>query len=57
MSATPEQVEKPEAEGDVLVATAVRKEFGGLVAVDDVDFAIPKQGIGAGETEMVEIVP
>jgi branched-chain amino acid transport system ATP-binding protein len=57
MSAAPERVEEPRAEGDVLVARAVRKEFGGLVAVDDVDFAIPKQGIvsligpnGAGKT-------
>ncbi|MDX6543008.1 MAG: branched-chain amino acid transport system ATP-binding protein, partial [Gaiellaceae bacterium] len=57
MSAAPEQVDKPEVEGDVLVATGVRKEFGGLVAVDDVDFAIPAKGIvsligpnGAGKT-------
>ncbi len=57
MSAEPERVEAPEAEGDILVATGVRKEFGGLVAVDDVDFVIPKKGIvsligpnGAGKT-------
>ncbi len=41
----------------LLVATKVRKEFGGLVATDDIDFAIPRGGIvaligpnGAGKT-------
>jgi branched-chain amino acid transport system ATP-binding protein len=42
---------------DLLVAEAVRKEFGGLVATDDVDFVIPRGSIvaligpnGAGKT-------
>jgi len=42
---------------DLLVAKAVRKEFGGLVATDDVDFTIPRGSIvaligpnGAGKT-------
>ncbi len=42
---------------NLLVATQVRKEFGGLVATDDVDFTIPRGGIvaligpnGAGKT-------
>jgi branched-chain amino acid transport system ATP-binding protein len=42
---------------DLLVAEAVRKEFGGLVAVNDVDFVIPESSIvsligpnGAGKT-------
>ncbi len=42
---------------DLLTATGVRKEFGGLVAVNDVDFTIPEKSIvsligpnGAGKT-------
>jgi branched-chain amino acid transport system ATP-binding protein len=42
---------------DLLVAERVRKEFGGLVAADDIDFAIPRGAIvaligpnGAGKT-------
>jgi branched-chain amino acid transport system ATP-binding protein len=42
---------------DILIAQQVRKEFGGLVAVNDVDFAIPQGSIvsligpnGAGKT-------
>ncbi|MGH3041486.1 MAG: ABC transporter ATP-binding protein [Gaiellaceae bacterium] len=42
---------------DILIAQEVRKEFGGLVAVNDVDFTIPQGGIvsligpnGAGKT-------
>jgi branched-chain amino acid transport system ATP-binding protein len=45
------------ATANLLVAENVRKEFGGLVAVNDVDFAIPEGGIvsligpnGAGKT-------
>ena len=44
-------------EDDLVVATKVRKEFGGLVATDDVDFTIPRGAIvsligpnGAGKT-------
>ena len=43
--------------GNLLVATQVRKEFGGLVASNDIDFTIPRGGIvsligpnGAGKT-------
>src|SRR5919198_1006791 len=43
--------------GDILVAQQVRKEFGGLVATDDVDFTIPRGAVvsligpnGAGKT-------
>ena len=43
--------------GDLLVAEKVRKEFGGLVATDDVDFTIPREKVvsligpnGAGKT-------
>jgi len=46
-----------EARGNLLVAEKVRKEFGGLVATDDVDFSIPWGSIvaligpnGAGKT-------
>jgi branched-chain amino acid transport system ATP-binding protein len=42
---------------DILVASDIRKEFGGLVAVNDIDFAIPQSSIvsligpnGAGKT-------
>ena len=42
---------------DLLVASGIRKEFGGLVAVNDVDFSIPESSIvsligpnGAGKT-------
>src|ERR671914_1532023 len=42
---------------DLLIAEDVRKEFGGLVAVNDVDFTIPEKAIvsligpnGAGKT-------
>ena len=43
--------------GDILVTRALRKEFGGLLAVDDVDFTIPRESTvsligpnGAGKT-------
>src|SRR5207244_6752375 len=43
--------------GDILVAEHVRKEFGGLVATNDVDFMIPQGAVvsligpnGAGKT-------
>jgi branched-chain amino acid transport system ATP-binding protein len=43
--------------GDILVAERVRKEFGGLVATNDVDFTIPRASVvsligpnGAGKT-------
>ena len=33
------------AEDNLVVATQVRKEFGGLVATDNVDFTIPRGAI------------
>ncbi|HZU20390.1 MAG TPA: ABC transporter ATP-binding protein [Gaiellaceae bacterium] len=45
------------ADGNLLVAESVRKEFGGLVAVNDVDFVVPRGKVvsligpnGAGKT-------
>jgi branched-chain amino acid transport system ATP-binding protein len=45
------------SQGDILTASNITKAFGGLVAVDDVSFAIPRRGIvsiigpnGAGKT-------
>ena len=47
----------PESGGDLLIAAAIRKEFGGLLAVNDLDFTIPHRSIvsligpnGAGKT-------
>jgi branched-chain amino acid transport system ATP-binding protein len=51
------------ANGNILEAVQVRKEFGGLVAVNDVDFTIPRGGIvsligpnGAGKTTFFNIL-
>ena len=48
---------------DILIAQQVRKEFGGLVAVNDVDFAIPQGSIvsligpnGAGKTTFFNMI-
>ena len=55
MSAAAAEAVSPEA--PILTAEGVRKEFGGLVAVNDVDFVIPRRSIvsligpnGAGKT-------
>jgi branched-chain amino acid transport system ATP-binding protein len=54
---TPGAVALGATEGDLLVARGVSKVFGGLVAVDDVSFSIPRRSIvsiigpnGAGKT-------
>ena len=46
---------------DLLIAQGVRKEFGGLVAVNDVDFTIPERTIvsligpnGAGQDDVLQ---
>ena len=48
---------------DLLIAQSLRKEFGGLVAVNDVDFTIPERSIvsligpnGAGKTTMFNML-
>jgi branched-chain amino acid transport system ATP-binding protein len=53
----PSGSEAPEGGEDLLVAAAIRKEFGGLLAVNDLDFTIPERSIvsligpnGAGKT-------
>jgi branched-chain amino acid transport system ATP-binding protein len=54
---------RPQDSGPILQAVQVRKEFGGLVAVNDVDFGIPRGGIvsligpnGAGKTTFFNIL-
>ena len=51
------------SDGNILEAREVRKEFGGLIAVNDVDFVIPRGGIvsligpnGAGKTTFFNIL-
>jgi branched-chain amino acid transport system ATP-binding protein len=52
-----------EPNGNLLLATKVRKEFGGLVATNDVDFTIPRGSIvsligpnGAGKTTFFNMI-
>src|SRR3954467_11790718 len=51
-------------DSDLLVAEAIRKEFGGLLAVNDLDFTIPRRSIvsligpnGAGKTTFFNMPP
>jgi len=53
----------PSTAGDLLVATDTSKVFGGLVAVSDIDFTIPRGGIvsligpnGAGKTTFFNMI-
>jgi branched-chain amino acid transport system ATP-binding protein len=53
----------PQTGGDLLVATGCTKRFGGLVAVHDIDFSIPRGGIvsligpnGAGKTTFFNMI-
>ncbi len=53
----------PQGAGDLLVATGCTKRFGGLVAVSDIDFTIPRGGIvsligpnGAGKTTFFNMI-
>jgi len=52
-----DSADKSASNGDLLVAASVRKEFGGLLAINDLDFTIPRRSIvsligpnGAGKT-------
>jgi branched-chain amino acid transport system ATP-binding protein len=61
MTAAPSAV--PERGGDLLVAKGCTKRFGGLVAVHDIDFTIPRGGIvsligpnGAGKTTFFNMI-
>jgi branched-chain amino acid transport system ATP-binding protein len=61
MTALPASAAEPG--GDLLVATDCTKRFGGLVAVSDVDFTIPRGGIvsligpnGAGKTTFFNMI-
>ncbi len=54
---------QPQAADDLLVATGCTKRFGGLVAVHDIDFTIPRGGIvsligpnGAGKTTFFNMI-
>ena len=63
MTAPSTAVAAPTQSGDLLVASSCTKRFGGLVAVSDVNFAIPRGGIvsligpnGAGKTTFFNMI-